>query len=110
MIADFGDIAAQAWDKCKTSLDRLYDLLTYEHWRDQPSDTMYRIWTDDGMQYCHLCGADDKWVLEGDTAEISKVFVCEHEPVMGCKHSCRQVSSVPKRIVRYAEVTWSPSE
>ena len=47
---------------------------------------------------CHLCFADDLWVLDNPN-----VFVCEHEPVAVGNGSIRQISSIATKLVREVE-------
>ena len=113
-LNDIERIATEAWEEHKTFLDKLYDIATKGEWRGEPPKTFWRIWTKENgvltRKNCHICHADNKWVLEGDTDEKFMAFVCEHPPIIAGRFGCRVLSSVPKRLVVLSEVAWEPPE
>ena len=111
---DFEDIARMAWERQKTPLERMYDHWVGEgRWEPSPPRVTFRIFDrlTGQARCCHLCGADDKWFVEGDEVrQIARVFVCEHEPVMAGRGAIRQISSVPVQQVSNFEQTGGPLE
>ena len=111
---DFDSIAYTAWESRKTPLERMYDRWVGEgQWEPDPVNVTFRIHdrVTDMPIPCHLCGATDKWVVEGDEVrQLARVFICEHEPISLGRGALRQLSSVPVRKVGHFEETGRPPE
>ncbi len=111
---DFEKIAAEAWERQKSPLERMYDRWVGEgRWEPTPLPVTFRIFDRvSGLPIaCHLCDATDQWVVEGDEVrQIARVFICEHEPILAVRAGMRQISSVPVRRVGRFEETGRPAE
>jgi hypothetical protein len=111
---DFEKIAREAWGRQKTPLERMYDCWVGEgRWEPKPPAVTFRIYdrTTGRPIPCHLCGATDKWIVEGDEVrQIARVFICEHDPILAIRAAVRQISSVPVYKVGRFEETGRPLE
>ncbi|MCL4296778.1 MAG: hypothetical protein KJ077_13660 [Anaerolineae bacterium] len=110
----FEEIAAEAWTRGQSPLERMYDCWVGEGaWEEKPTPVTFRIHDAATGQPipCHICNSTDKWVVEGDEVnQIARVFVCEHEPVWVGHGMIRQISTVPVRRVGSLEETGRPLE
>lgn len=88
-MSDFDDVAFAAWEGAKTPLDKLYDTLTYEEWREMPVQTYYLYDSALKPVTCCICDQNGYWAKEND-----KVYVCEHMPIIGASFACRQLDSI----------------
>lgn len=118
MLEEFDNFAREVWERSKPPLERMYDRWMGEgNWEPKRPLTRYFIYSRGDVTWrgafflagqpfrCHLCGATDRWAVEGnDARQMARVFVCEHEPIHIGRGAVRQISSVPVYLVgRYKE-------
>jgi hypothetical protein len=122
MIEDFDNYVRKIWEQKKTPLEKMYDSwMGQGNWEPDQPQTRYAIYSWDDIVWrgrfiqagqrfpCHLCGATDRWVPEGDRVlGYIRVFVCEHEPIQIVRGGIRQISSVSVRLVSHYEETYRP--
>jgi hypothetical protein len=124
MLEDFDSYARELWEQKKPPLEKMYDSwMGPGNWEPGWPQTRYAIYSLQDVVWrgnlvrsgqpfpCHLCGAIDHWVIEGD--EVSRqirVFICEHEPIAVTRGALRQISSVPVRLVSRIEETYRFSD
>lgn len=99
MTNEFDAIATEAWERTTSPLDRFARIFGLDEYEQPKMKTItYQLWADKeraNQLECHLCGALDKWTLEG------AAFVHDHSRQEEyCSIGCRAVSSVPVRNVR----------
>ncbi len=111
---EFDHIAAEAWARGQSPLERMYDRWVGQgEWESKPPTVTFRI-HDAATSLpipCHICDSTDKWVVEGDEVnQIARVFVCEHEPIWAGRGMIRQISTISVNRVGWFEETTRPLE
>jgi hypothetical protein len=113
MLDELDQFARDLWERSKPPLERMYDRWVGEgNWEPRHPRTSYFIYSRSDIVWrdiqvlagdsfpCHLCGAVDRWTIEGDEAsQMARVFVCEHEPIGLGRGAVRQISTVPVHLV-----------
>jgi hypothetical protein len=121
MLEEWDDFARDLWERSKTPLERMYDRWVGEgNWEPARPRTSYIVYSHSDIVWrdipvladqpfpCHLCGAIDRWTIEGDEAtRMARVFVCEHEPISLGRAGVRQISTVPVHLVSMVEESYS---
>ncbi len=82
--AAFEEIAAEAWTRGQSPLERMYDCWVGEGHGKKPTPVTFRITRRATGQPFRVTSATRRtnWVVRGDRSiRLPRVFVCEHEPV-----------------------------
>ncbi len=85
----FEDAFDDAWNDAKTPLERMYDNMMGDAWREVPITEHKLVDRASIPVLCRICERDNRWIKEND-----RVYVCEHEPIIGAGLCCRQIDSV----------------